>query len=322
MSFSPETSAVFDSQPQRAFGPEGAGVFEYLPLRAFGPETSAQFTQTPTRGFSQETAAQLQQISTGILGGASDDPVTPIPHALGGGADEPVGSIPGLLLGGAGDEGLVYIPQALGGSGDVIVNYVSGLNFSPATGANVSPLTPAQTYGMLTGANALFQPLRHHSHPTGEVTNLEPPRNYNGHTGGTVFFIGVPPPINLVAIPVNVSIISLTWTDVSDHESGFRIERSLNGQGIWTVIGTMPANTTGFVDYNATPLVVFDYQVIGFNLVDESIPSNIASAYTQAPEPAPPGSAPPPMPRILEFLSPGVYGLERGLDGNIGGSKI
>jgi hypothetical protein len=273
-----------------------------------------------------ESNEPLDFLPTAVLGGASDDLVDYVPlSVLGGASDEPTSFIPGAVLGGSSDESLSYIPNSLGGGSDTQVNYLSGLNFSPVTGAHVSPLTPAQTYGMPTGANALFQPLRHYSHPTSGVTNLEPLRNYSGHTGGTVFFIGIPPPINLIATPVNVGIISLTWTDVSNQESGFRIERSLNGQGIWTVIGTVPANTTGFVDYNATPLVVFDYRVIGFNPVDESVPSNIASAYTQAPEApplAPPGSSPPPAPRILEFLSPGVYGLERGLDGNIGGSKI
>jgi hypothetical protein len=73
---------------------------------------------------------------------------------------------------------------------------------------------------------------------------------------------------------------------------------------------------------NATPLVVFDYRVFGFNIIEESIPSNIASAYSPAldsEQPPAPGILPT---RLLEFLSPGSYGLERDTDGNIGGNKF
>jgi titin len=130
-------------------------------------------------------------------------------------------------------------------------------------------------------------------------------------TGGSTVFTGVPPAAKLVAIPVATSTVSLTWIDVSDLEEGFRIERSPNGQGMWTEIGSVPADTEMFIDYTATPLVVFDYRVIAFNSVEDAAPSNVASAVTPAPgQPQPPGGGEPPK-KVLDFLSPGVYGLER-----------
>ncbi|MCP4544637.1 MAG: hypothetical protein GY832_46645 [Chloroflexi bacterium] len=54
-------------------------------------------------------------------------------------------------------------------------------------------------------------------------------------------------PSNLSASPTR-DRISLTWSDNSSNESGFKVERSLNGMSGWTQIATVGANGTGYTD--------------------------------------------------------------------------
>jgi len=156
---------------------------------------------------------------------------------------------------------------------------------------------------------------------TGDIAAVGPQRGFGGLTGGSVAFTGVAPAVRLTAVGVAPSVIELAWVIIGGAQTGFRIERSPNGQGMWTVIGSVPADFVLFLDLNATPLVVFDYRVIAFNPAEDAPPSNIAYAYSPAPGGPPPSSTPLPS-RNLEFLSPGAYGLERDVDGNVGGSKF
>jgi hypothetical protein len=195
--------------------------------------------------------------------------------------------------------------------------------FSGVAGAAVPFSAPLNAYGGLTTARVALNPQENYGGLTESPITFGPQNGFSGITDGTVFFTGVPPATNLVATPVATGRIALTWIDVSDKETGFRIERSPNGQGAWGVIGSVGTSVTIFLDNNATPLVVFDYRVIAFNPIEDASPSNIASAFSPAPgQPAPPPPAPPLLRRILEFLSPGTYGLERDQDGNVGGNKF
>jgi hypothetical protein len=67
----------------------------------------------------------------------------------------------------------------------------------------------------------------------------------------------------------------LTWTDKSSNESGFKIERSLNG-GAFSVIGTVAANTTTFTDPSAPGAGnFFYYRVYAYNSTSSSAYSNV-----------------------------------------------
>ena len=189
-------------------------------------------------------------------------------------------------------------------NGRFVVQPVRGLS-GPTNGRVALGVPPGQHHGGATEGEASFIPLN----------------SYGFTTGGEIGFAGVPPAAFLIAVPVASGQILLAWTDVSNKESGFRIERSLNGHGAWSTIGTVPADTVTFLDTTATPLVVFDYRVVAFNKNEEAAPSNVASAYSPAPGVAPPPPSPQVLPRVLEFLSPGVYGVERDPDGTIGGAK-
>jgi len=84
-------------------------------------------------------------------------------------------------------------------------------------------------------------------------------------------------PTSLTATPVLLWKINLSWTDNSNDENGFRIERSPNGVN-WSTLTTVGANTTTYPDTSATPGTLYYYRVIAYNTYGDSDPSNTASA--------------------------------------------
>ena len=194
----------------------------------------------------------------------------------------------------------------------------------------IAPFPPPPTYGwVVSGVVAASPPVRQYGGPTGGRKKASlPTRFFSGTSDGIVG--GLPAPINLTATVVDAGCIRLDWVDPGPDEDGFRIERSLSGLGTWVVIGTVLADITTFLDRFAVPLVVYDYRVISFDAVRDSLPSSIATAVTQLPPTIPTG--PPPTtpvdqqrnqikPDSVEFKSPGVYGLETDENGNVIGFK-
>jgi hypothetical protein len=96
-------------------------------------------------------------------------------------------------------------------------------------------------------------------------------------------------PLNLVATPVSQSRIDLAWTDTSDNEQGFQIERGTgNPFEDPIIVATLPANTTSWSDVGLPADTGFGYRVRAFNAAGASLWSNGASAATLAfPPPAP-----------------------------------
>lgn len=67
-------------------------------------------------------------------------------------------------------------------------------------------------------------------------------------------------PGSLAGFPVNPTSIRLTWTDNSENESGFVVERR-TGAGAFTAIGAAPANATTFTDGAAVAGTSYTYRV-------------------------------------------------------------
>jgi hypothetical protein len=88
-------------------------------------------------------------------------------------------------------------------------------------------------------------------------------------------------PSNLIATPVLTNHITLTWTDNSGVEDGFRIERGTgtNNQS-WMQIATNAANVTVSTDSNATPGMTFYYRVRAYKALTNSAYSLVAIANT------------------------------------------
>ncbi len=97
-------------------------------------------------------------------------------------------------------------------------------------------------------------------------------------------------PSGLTATAVSSSQIGLTWTDNSDNEDGFRIDRSLSPSSGFAQIATVGANVSSYANTGLSPNTTYYYRVRAYNGAGNSGYSNTASATTQSAlsPPAPP----------------------------------
>ena len=87
------------------------------------------------------------------------------------------------------------------------------------------------------------------------------------------------PPTNLVATPNSSTRITLTWTDASSDETGFRVLRSLSPDAGFGEVGTTAANTGTFADNTAAAGTLYYYRVSAYSSGGDSSPA-AASATT------------------------------------------
>jgi beta-glucanase (GH16 family) len=84
-------------------------------------------------------------------------------------------------------------------------------------------------------------------------------------------------PGNLTATSPSKKKITLNWTDNSNNEDGFKIERSTDGVN-FTQITTMAANTARYTNTGLTSGTTYYYRVRAYNASGNSPYSNTASA--------------------------------------------
>jgi galactose oxidase len=87
-------------------------------------------------------------------------------------------------------------------------------------------------------------------------------------------------PTNLTATAVSSSQINLSWTDNSNNETGFKVERSKNGLSFSQIRMTNANVTTFSNNVGLTPSTTYYYRVRASNGGGNSDYSNIASATT------------------------------------------
>jgi M6 family metalloprotease-like protein len=104
----------------------------------------------------------------------------------------------------------------------------------------------------------------------------------NGCTGLTA-------PSGLSATSQSTSQISLSWSDNSDGEDGFTIERSFSGSN-WSFLASTGADTSSYNDGGLSPDSTWFYRVRAFVAGETSSWSNTASATTDNVPPVAPGS--------------------------------
>ncbi len=93
-------------------------------------------------------------------------------------------------------------------------------------------------------------------------------------------------PTGLTATTPVEGTITLNWADAT-NETGYRVERSVNGTSGWTAIGAAAANATSYSDAGLPENTQFYYRVVATNGVGDSA----ASATVNATSPlATPGS--------------------------------
>ena len=100
---------------------------------------------------------------------------------------------------------------------------------------------------------------------------------------------GVPAtPSGLAASTVEHNRVVIGWSDNSNNETGFRIERAL-GNGAFSSLGTVGAGIATFTDSTAQPLTTYRYRVFAFNAQGDSTSSSNTITITT---PAAPIAAP------------------------------
>ena len=72
--------------------------------------------------------------------------------------------------------------------------------------------------------------------------------------------------------------LSLTWTDASTNEDGFKIERATGTAGAYGQVASVAAGTTGYVDATVTAGSTYCYRVRAYNTAGDSAYSNAACA--------------------------------------------
>lgn len=104
------------------------------------------------------------------------------------------------------------------------------------------------------------------------------------------FVAPAPPdaPANPSATAQSTTSILVEWDNVDD-ETGFRVERSLDGSTGWVEAGELAADDLDFLDTGRTCGVEYFYRVFAFNDEGDSDPSAVVSATTLDCPPPPAG---------------------------------
>ena len=147
----------------------------------------------------------------------------------------------------------------------------SGSNYAQvgATGANIttyadSGLNPATTYYYIVVAS----------------NTVGVSGNSNEAYALTFSLSYISPPSNLSAVAASSSTINLAWTDNSNNETGFKIERSTVSGASYIEITTTTANVTAYADTGLDQTTTYYYRIRATNTVVDSAYSNEAYALT------------------------------------------
>jgi hypothetical protein len=96
-------------------------------------------------------------------------------------------------------------------------------------------------------------------------------------------------PTGLSATATTSSTIRITWTDASDNETSFSIERSLDASN-WSLIATTSANVTSFYNSGLSASTTYYYRVRATAGTAATAYTNTASATTLGPVPNAPSN--------------------------------
>jgi len=106
------------------------------------------------------------------------------------------------------------------------------------------------------------------------ATNITGNSGYSNEASGGTSSQYPAAPSDLDASAVSSTEISLTWTDNSSNEDGFRVERSDYSGGGYIEINTVGPGVTYYQDYGLQPLTKYYYRVCAYNAYGNSAYSN------------------------------------------------
>ena len=103
---------------------------------------------------------------------------------------------------------------------------------------------------------------------------------YSNQPSATTFQAAPAPPSSLTITSVLSNKVSLSWTDNSNNETGFKIQRKTGLTGTYATIATTAANVTAYNDITVTDGTVYYYKVSATNTAGDSAFSNEVSGTT------------------------------------------
>ena len=117
---------------------------------------------------------------------------------------------------------------------------------------------------------------------TSATTGTSSYRCSDGSSGSESFQLASPPPppTHLTATALSSSRIDLAWQDNSSNETGFRVQRRVDGSDNWIEIGTTAANINTFSDEGLEPHTLYHFRVLAFSANAASEFSNEATTMT------------------------------------------
>ncbi len=98
---------------------------------------------------------------------------------------------------------------------------------------------------------------------------------------GPVEVSSIATPTRLAIVGVRVRSLDLSWTDNSDNETGFHVERSLDGTNWKRAHAAVGPGVTSFTDTGLASLTPYWYRIRAFNEEATSARSNIVTATTK-----------------------------------------
>ena len=184
----------------------------------------------------------------------------------------PTGAPTSLIVVGATNNGgklkinLAWTNATTGQSGFDVERSTDGATFTQLGTASASATTFSDTKAVL-GTTYYYRIAGFNAGGNGNYSNT------------AVYDPSLAAPSGLTTKAVSGSQISLTWKDNSTDETGFAIERSLDGLS-FSPVTTVPANSTAYVDSGLLKSTKYYYRLRSVNALAASTYSNIASAIT------------------------------------------
>jgi serine protease len=160
----------------------------------------------------------------------------------------------------------------------------SGFKIERCSGAGCSSLSQIATVGagVTSYSNTGLAAPTSYSYRV-RATNAGGDSNYSNTATATTQAAATTPaaPSGLTAVAASRTQINLTWTDNSNNETGFQIQRCRGGScNSFTTIANVSANATSYANTGLTSRTTYRYRVRAANAAVYSAYSNIVSATT------------------------------------------
>ena len=118
---------------------------------------------------------------------------------------------------------------------------------------------------------------------SGTYTLTRPPATLTAGTDTVIVIPTVPAdPSGLVVTPLSPTVLVPSWTDNSDNEDNFVVERSIDGVTGWAVVFTGAPMSTSFPDINLNPETTYYYRAAATNAEGSSGYTSVVSGTTPA----------------------------------------